>query len=373
MPRNYRVAVIGRTGRGNYGHGLDVVWLQIPNAQVVAVADENEAGRKAAQQRLKAPNAYADYRDMLKKERPQIVSVADRHLDQHRDMVIACAEAGASIFLEKPMCRTLAEADEMVAACERHHVKLAIAHQTRYSPRLARIKDMIAAGQLGEILELRGRGKEDSRVGGQDLMVLGTHILDLMRFIAGDVRWCCARVSVTGKERALPAGKAEVREGGEGMGPIAGDHITATFGFDKSAVGYFASQKAPRGQGESDRFGLTICGSKGMIQLTTGALPAAYFLADPSWFPGRSRAAWQEITSGGIGKPETLRDGGLGLGNIWIVQDLIDAIERDRQPKGSIYDGRAALEMILAIYESHRVRGPVELPLKNRRHPLTML
>jgi predicted dehydrogenase len=204
-------------------------------------------------------------------------------------------------------------------------------------------------------------------------MVLGTHVMDLMRTFAGEARSCFAKVGVTGKERVTPVGKAEVRQGNEGIGPLAGDHITATYGFDKSAVGYFSSVKAPRGQGESDRFGLTICGSKGIVQLTTGALPAAYFLPDPSWFPGRSRAAWQEITSAGLGKPETLRDGGLGLGNIWIVQDLMDAIENDRQPKGSIYDGRAALEMILAIYESHRVRGPVELPLKNRRHPLTML
>src|SRR5438105_8706457 len=160
MP-NYRVAVIGHTGRGNYGHGLDVVWREIKNAQIVAVADENEAGRVAAQKRLGAKNAYADYREMLKKERPQIVSVADRHLDSHRNMVIACAEAGASMFLEKPLCRNLTEADEMVAACERHHVKLAIAHQTRYSPRLQRVKDMIAAGRIGDILEMRGRGKED--------------------------------------------------------------------------------------------------------------------------------------------------------------------------------------------------------------------
>jgi predicted dehydrogenase len=64
-----------------------------------------------------------------------------------------------------------------VRACETHHVKLAIAHQTRYSPRLARVRELIAAGRLGDLLELRGRGKEDSRGGGQDLMVLGTHII----------------------------------------------------------------------------------------------------------------------------------------------------------------------------------------------------
>src|SRR5437660_875059 len=114
MPRPFRVAVIGRTGRGNYGHGLDLVWRQFDNVQIVAVADEDEKGRMAAQKRLGAKNAYADFPDMLKKERPHVVSVADRHLDQHRAMVIACAEAGASIFLEKPMCRTLAEADDMI-------------------------------------------------------------------------------------------------------------------------------------------------------------------------------------------------------------------------------------------------------------------
>src|SRR5262249_6516352 len=157
-----------------------------------------------------------------KKERPQLVSVATRFLDEHRDMVVACAAAGAGIFLEKPICRTLAEADEMIAACEKHHVKLAIAHQTRYSPRLLRVRELIADGLIGELVEMRGRGKEDPRVGGQDLMVLGTHIMDLMRFVAGDARWCLSRVGVAGKERVAPIGKADIREGGEGMGPIAG-------------------------------------------------------------------------------------------------------------------------------------------------------
>ena len=113
-----------------------------------------------------------------------------------------------------------------------------------------------------------------------------------------------------------------------------------------------------------------VHGTRGVIQLTTGSLPACHPLADPGWFPGLSRTIWQAITSQGIGKEETLKDGGLNQGNVWIVQDLMQAIERDRQPKGSIYDGRAALEMIHAVYESARTRAAVELPLRNRRHPL---
>ncbi len=382
MP-NYRVAVIGHTGRGNYGHGLDVVWREIANAQIVAVADADEAGRTAAQKRLGAKNAYADYRQMLQKERPQVVSVAPRHLDQHRDMVIACAEAGASIFLEKPMCRTLQEADEMIAACERHHVKLAIAFQTRYSPRLQRIKDLITDGRLGDLLEMRGRGKEDARAGGEDLMVLGTHIMDLMRLLAGDARWCSAQVGVVGPANPSPPGrgagvrvtpitKADIREGPEGIGPLAGNHVQALYTFDRGVVGHFASVRCTRVKGQTDRFGLTIHGTRGVIQLTTGSLPPCYFLDEPSWFPGQSRASWQPITSQGLGKAESLKDGGLGQGNVWIAQDLLQAIERDRQPKASMYDGRAALEMILAVYESARTRAAVELPLRNRRHPLAM-
>jgi predicted dehydrogenase len=225
---------------------------------------------------------------------------------------------------------------------------------------------LIGTGKLGDLIEFRARGKEDARAGGQDLIVLGTHLMDLMRLLAGHARWCYARVSQDGKLVT----RAEVKEGAEGAGPIAGNHIVAQYGFDKGTTGYFGTQKAVPGD---QRFGLQIFGSKGIIQLTTGSLPAAYFLDDPTWFLGKSKTTWQEITSAGLGKPEPLKDGGLGLGNIWIVKDLIDAIEKDRQPLGSIYDGRAALEMILAVYESHRMKGPVEIPLKNRKHPLTML
>src|SRR3954470_7952083 len=240
MTNTYRVAVIGRTGRGNYGHGLDVVWKALDNVEVVAVADEDEKGGAGGARGLGGPAAYADYRRMLEKEKPQIVSVADRHLDAHRDMVVACARAGASVFLEKPMARTLAEADEMVRACETHHVKLAIAHQTRYSPRVERIKELITAGRLGDLLELHGRGKEDSRGGGEDLMVLGTHIFDLMRVFAGDARWCFATILQGGK----PAEKGDVRQGGEGMGPLLGDHIQATYGFDRGVQGTFGTHRS---------------------------------------------------------------------------------------------------------------------------------
>src|SRR2546423_327009 len=92
-------------------------------------------------------------------------------------------------------------------------------------------------------------------------------------------------------------------------------------GFDRGVVGTFGTHRARHGTG-----------SKGVIQLGTGNLPDVYFLEDPSWFPGKSKAAWQPVTSAGVGKPEPLRDRGLALGKEWIARDLIQAIEEDCQP-----------------------------------------
>lgn len=366
MKTTYRVAVIGRTGKGNYGHGLDVVWKEFDNVEIVAVADPDAKGRADAAKRLRAKAAYADYRTMLEKEKPRIVSVADRFLDEHRDMVVACARAGASVFLEKPMARTLAEADEMIKECEVRHVKLAIAHQTRYSPRTARAKELVASGRLGDLLEVRARGKEDRRGGGEDMMVLGTHLFDLMRHFAGDPAWCFARIQQGGK----PATKADVHPGGEGMGPILGDSLHAMYGLPRGVLGTFGSHKARHGPGA--RFAISLYGSRGVLQMNTGSLPEVWFCDDPSWMPGKSKAKWLPVTSGGLDKPETLKASEIASGNVWIVRDLMRAIEEDRQPLGSGCDGRAALEMILAVYASWRANGVVELPLKDRQHPLAV-
>lgn len=204
MPNKYRVAVIGHTGRGNYGHGVDTVWLALPQCEIVGVADADEQGLAAAVTRLGSPRGYADYRTMLDEIKPDIVAIGPRWLDQHRDMVVAAAERGMHVYMEKPMCRTLEEADEMVAACETRGIKLAIAHQTRYSPKLHVISDMIYDGRIGKVLELRGRGKEDRRGGGEDLWVLGSHIMNLMHYFGGEPNWCMAS--------ALQGGKAVTRE-----------------------------------------------------------------------------------------------------------------------------------------------------------------
>jgi predicted dehydrogenase len=367
MANTYRVAIIGSTGRGDYGHSIDVAWKEVPQAEIVALADDHEKGRAEAVERTGAKTAYADYREMIEKEKPQIVSICQRWIDRHFEMIMACVERGIHVFMEKPFCRTLTEADEIVRKCEMTHSKLAIAHQTRYCPIIPVVKRLIDEGKLGTILEMRARGKEDQRGGAEDLWVLGSHLMNLMQVFAGPPQSCFATVTSNGK----PITKRDVVDGNEGLGPLTGDAVSAMYQFPNSVTGFFASRRGQEGKGA--RFGLQICGSKGIVEFLTGYLPAVFFLADPSWSPGRSNAKWQRVTSGGVGVPEPLKGSELPNINVPAIKDLIAAIEENRQPLCSVYEARATIEMIMAVFESQRVGKPVTLPLENRRHPLTML
>src|SRR5688572_26877161 len=82
----FRAAVIGRTGRGNYGHSLDKVWRTIPDVELVAVADDDSDGLSQAAARLKLDKSYADYRTMLDREKPDVVCIAQRWIDKHHEM-----------------------------------------------------------------------------------------------------------------------------------------------------------------------------------------------------------------------------------------------------------------------------------------------
>ena len=79
------------------------------------------------------------------------------------------------------------------------------------------------------------------------------------------------------------------------------------------------------------------------------------------------------VSTAGVGKPEPLEKGRAHQGNIWTCEDLIRAIEDDRDPISSVYEARGATEMIVAAFESHRQGGPVKLPLENRENPLLSL
>ena len=129
-----RVAIIGDTKQGGYGHDLHKIWAPHPEVEVVAVADPDEAGRKQHAEAAKAQRSYADYREMLDKEKPNLVTIGPRWTLHHREYLLAAATYGAHGIMEKPIAVDLAEADEMIQAIETKSLKWSIGFNYRAHP-----------------------------------------------------------------------------------------------------------------------------------------------------------------------------------------------------------------------------------------------
>ena len=352
----YRAAAIGRTGRGNWGHGLHLGLKNHPRIEVVAVADEDAQERQAKQEELAAPRAYADWREMLAAEQPEVVTVGPRWADCHLEMVLACLEVGAHVYCEKPMTWNLADGDQIVAKAAETGRKVAVAHQGAYLPRIQHIKEVLAQGKIGEVLAIRAHGKQDRRGGGEDMIVLGTHLLNMMRLFVGDAAWMTAHVVHEG--RALKV--EDVREATEPVGPVAGDCINSYFAFESGVAGFFESRKYAESGGP--RMGMEIEGSEGVIALRGGGSGPAMLYPHPVFDPTDASQQWVPL--------DEVADESLSTGNDLAVADLLDAAKTDREPLSSARDAVAALEMILGAYEAEITGGRVAFPMQRRAHPL---
>jgi len=356
--RPLTVGVIGHTGQGNYGHGEDTVWLKIPQTKVVAVADADPKGLADAAQRLGGVKAYADYKVMLAETKPDIAAICARHIHEHRDMIVAAVGAGVKgIYIEKPFVRTLAEADEIVKLCAQKGVRLAIAHRNRYHPVIDVVKQLVASGEIGELKEVRVRGKQDHRGGGLDLWVLGGHGFNLATLFTGAAISCEATILVEGR----PATKADIRPGDEGVGLIVGDEIHARYETRSGIPLYFDSKKGTPAKGTP--FGARLIGTKGVISLQIDEEPLAILERDGVKTP---------ITTAGIGKPEPIKDiKQVNGGHHGAVRDLLAAIAEKREPLCGPEAGRETVELTLAVFASFVADGrKVALPLAGRAHPL---
>jgi predicted dehydrogenase len=362
--KKYRAVVIGHTGRGGYGHNWDMTWNGIDAVEMVAVADPVEAGRAKAMARSGAARGYADYREMLAREEPDIVTIAPRRTDQHMDMFTAAAEAGAHIIIEKPMAGSLPEADRMVALAERKKIKVQVGHAARPAATTRRVGEILKSGEVGQLLEMRARGKEDKRAGGEDLIILGSHAFDLMRLFAGDPRWVSAHVTQQNRDIA----RQDVRQGTEIVGLLGGDQVAAMFSFAGGVHGYFASRANDYLLG--DRCGLALYCSRGVIFINLGSsrMGQAFILRSPAWVPGKTAPQWEEIPGPGA---EIV--GNWDRANNTMALDLLDAIERDREPACGARDGRWPVEMTAGIYQSQITGSRVAFPLADRRDPLASL
>jgi predicted dehydrogenase len=235
---------------------------------------------------------------------------------------------------------------------------------------------MVLAGEIGRLRLIRGYGKMDHRGGGQDLMILGTHVLDLMRLFGGDATWASAEL-LDGSRLTTPA---DLRPGDEEIAPIAGNGLRATFGFagvgdNGGVVGHFESY-AGLGGGE-ELFGLELVGETGQLSLRGGFAKRLLRYPRPYINPGAAYDHWQPVITpntqpGDVPGEQVDSTTLVQRANHRIVAELLDAIEHDREPAGSGERAHAALELIQAIAAAHAAGGRITLPLQQRTHPFVI-
>tara|TARA_Y100001934_G_scaffold293_1_gene349 strand:- start:6926 stop:8110 length:1185 start_codon:yes stop_codon:yes gene_type:complete len=362
-----KAAIIGHTGAGNFGHRMDLVFNGLPNVEVVAVADPHDAGRAKAKANSKATRDYADYREMLAKEKPDLVAVAPRWSGEHHAMTMAALNVGAHVYLEKPFTMTLAEADEILQFAARKQRKIAVAHVTRMAPIVIRLQKALKEGLIGDVLEIHAVGKMGSRAGGQDMMVLGLHVFDIVRLFGGDVAWCHARIRQGGKAAKLSDAKESPSDR---VGPVLGDDISAQFAMNTGINATFRSRRGL--EKAAGPFGLEIIGSEGVIRFKSGVTPTISHLSGPSRIASSRSENWMTWTGGVSPADEAEVDGltGYDAAHRRAVSDWLQAIEQYREPLASGQRAMKAIEMAHGVFQSGIEGRRIDFPLANRAHPL---
>jgi len=186
--KQYRVATIGAGAIVQRGHIPN--FQAVPGVEVVAICDTNLARAQEAAQATGVPNAYADYKEMLSKEKPDIVIVATPNVF-HKPMTIDALRAGANVLCEKPLALSSADAAEMYDVAGEVGKLLAVGTHYRYSNPVQMAKQQVDGGFFGDIYAARtlwnrragipGYGSwftNNDLAGGGSLFDIGIHALD---------------------------------------------------------------------------------------------------------------------------------------------------------------------------------------------------
>ncbi len=391
MVKVWKVAVLKDTAKPMLGgHGLHNAFRGLPGVEVVAHVDSIPDNLAAKLDASGAKRHYGDYREMLDQESPDIVVLCSRHPGDHLPQIRAAAEKGCHIYCEKPLAANLIEVDEIVRIAENSNIKICLAHPARYDLSFLTMKRRVEEGAIGKPLSVITRGKCDHRGGGEDLIVLGTHMLDFLAFLFGTPETVMADVTLNNQ----PIVKKDREEKTvEPIGPSAGDHVFAAFRFANGVRGTFESRRGLSSFETVQKtgvveMGVCVVGTRGALSLRFKDSADAPFeklrlrrrpgpVEDGSFFEEvpveekRVIPGAEPLDFSRCGKTPDVPAAGLFLtSNRYAAWDLINAVVEDRQPVSNIYSARLAQEMIQGIYASSLSQRGVAFPLADRKHPL---
>ncbi len=276
--------------------------------------------------RWHVPRAYTDFREMIDKEQPDLLSVTTRP-GSHRDIVVYAAEHGVkAIWCEKPLCCSMAEADEMVDACERQGVKFNLGVNRRYSTLYNEARRLIVDGAVGDLKAVICHAAGSA-------LWSHTHASDLLLLLAGDP-------AVEVVQGTVSADLADYADNRVEVDPSI---YSAYVRFAGGVHGYFLSTIG---------YDWEVTGSTGKLRLNN----------DGNSVELRQQSGpWKDLQP--VPPPTFTRTSSA----LRCLEDLVEALDTGRGTAGNVQLARRSQEMIMGIIASHGQGGVrVSLPLANR-------
>ncbi len=256
MSARTKVAIVGAGFIGEIH--LEAYQRFVPDAEVVAVCSRTTAKAEALVRRHGVPASFSDFDHLLSSCACDIVDVCVPN-DLHLPVTLAAAAAGKHVICEKPLARTLEEADAMIEACRRAGVKLMYAEELCFAPKYERVPQLVNEGALGRVIQLRQSEKHSGphsdwfydveRAGGGVLMDMGCHAFAWFRWMLG------GNPSVESVFATMSTQMHGQRTRGE-------DNVVAIVEFDGGAIGVAEDSWAKPG-GMDDR--IEVYGTRGVL------------------------------------------------------------------------------------------------------------
>lgn len=344
----------------------------MPVRKMIADATEDLAREMAV--RFGFETSTGDWRRLVEDPDIHIVDIAVPN-NLHAEMAIAAAEAGKHILCEKPLARNAAEAKRMLDAVERAGVVHLVGHQYRRTPAVVYAKKLIDEGAIGNIVSYRGVYLQDfgadpnvplswrfrkSDAGSGALGDIGSHALDMARYLAGEITAVSSVVRNLIPERPLqkagqrtfPASEAGVASDVQKGRVDVDDHVLTLLRFSNGAVGSLEASR--NALGRHNHLAFEVHGDKGSISFNFERLDEIQvFLAEGPV----DRRGFRTIYTGAshpYGDFWTLAAAGTGYGDIKTMEcvDLLTAIVNRTPLSPNFRDGYRVAQICDAILES---------------------
>lgn len=290
-------------------------YYENPKTELYALCDVDKSKLVKYGKRYSVDHLFTSVDDLLAKTKPDLISICTLP-ETHEEITIKAAKAGVKgIFCEKPIATSISAAKKMIKICEKNDVVLLIDHQRRFDPLFSKLKNEINNGLLGSIYQ-------STFYYTAGIFNTGTHVIDLMRYLFGDVEW------VIGKNSIIPSPNPE------------DPNIDGMLAFKN---GIFAGLHALDVK-DYLIFEQDILGSKGRLRILSSGFELEYYgVSDSRYFSGYKEMEKLDLPFEAPKERQYMLEA---------INHLVNCIENKTNSISSGDDGVKALETILALIKS---------------------